>query len=284
MIPTIAAPAVGRRAFLAALVSAVLALPAAADAPPAVDRKLGNTIPLDLTFTQDSGEAVTLRELFDRPVVLSLVYYRCPAACSPLLRSIARAVDLCDLQPGQDYRLVTISFDPREYDKLDLVRTAKTNLLGDMDRTVAPEDWAFLTGTPEAIDAICAAVGFTVVKRQEDYLHPVTLMFLSKEGKLTRYLNPTQSLDKFKILPADLKMAIMDASEGRVGTFMAKLERLCYGFDTDAETYVLKVNRLILGVTLSFVAVFGAFLLLFRRKARPAVAGANEEPPATTDS
>jgi protein SCO1/2 len=263
-----------------ALVLALAIVPARAGEAPTVDRKLGTTVPLDLTFTSETGQEVTLAEVITKPTVLSLIYYRCPAACTPLLRAIAKAVDGCDLEPGTDYQLLSISFDERERDKLEVVRTAKAALLGDMKKKIPPASWSFLTGKAAAIEAIKEAVGFRTVKDGDDFLHPLAIMFISPEGKLTRYLNPTRTATAIQVLPADLTLAIMDASDGRVGTFMQKLERLCYGYDPEESTYIFHINRLILAITAVFVLVFGAFLLLIRRKAPPPAPWSNEGDPA----
>jgi protein SCO1 len=266
--------------FLAALAVALMPVVCGAPAPPpapVLTKKLGADIPLDLTLTDETGKDVTLRPFFDKPVVLLLVYLRCPGVCSPLMHAVAKTVDLCDLVPGTDYRIVTISFDEREHEKLDVVRAAKAEMLRRLEKKIPPESWQFLTGKAPAIAAICDAVGFQVVKRNEDFDHPLTITFLSPRGKITRYLSPSQSIDEFKILPADFKMAVIDASEGRVGTFMDRIERFCYGYDTDKETYIFKVDRIVLAVTLLFVMIFGLYLLV-RRAPRPAT-GAAKTPP-----
>jgi protein SCO1/2 len=227
-----------------------------------IDEQLGERIPLEaLSFFDEDGEPLALQELFDRPIVLTLVYYRCPGICTPLLQEVARVADHCDLVPGEDYRLVTISFDPKE--TAELAQPKKVNMLAEMtNHQVPPDGWRFLTGDAENIRRITEAVGFRYApdKNSVDFVHAATVIFLSPGGMIARYLNGTQ------FNPADLKLAVIDASEGRARSFMRKIERLCYSYDPEGQAYVLKINRLILGVTLLFVVVFVAFLV-FRKVA-----------------
>ncbi len=222
-----------------------------------VDERLGEFVPLDgLSFTGEDGETIPLKTLFDRPVLLTLVYYRCPGICTPLLQETARVAGLSDLEPGVDYRIVTISFDPEE--TASLAKIKKLNMLAEIgNREVQSDAWRFLTGDAEAIRTLTDAVGFRYIRDENgvDFVHVGRMIFLSPEGKIVRYLNGT------RCNPADLKMAVLDASAGRARSFMQRIERLCYSYDPQGRAYVLKINRIILGVTLLFVVVFGAFLL-----------------------
>ncbi len=222
-----------------------------------IEEHLGETLDLDtLSFIDEDGQPVSLKPLFDKPVVLTLVYYRCPGICTPLLQELTRVMDLCDLVPGEDYRLLTISFDPKETPKL--ARNKQRNMLATLTKkSVSPEDWRFFTGDEENIRAITEAVGFRYIpdRNKVDFVHAATIMFLATDGKIARYLNGTQ------FNPADLKLAVIDASEGRARSFMQRIQKLCYSYDPEGRSYVLKVNRIILGATFVFAIGFGAFLL-----------------------
>jgi len=228
------------------------------DQGPRIEENLGQNIPLDLTFTDEEGRPVVLKDIIERPTVFTLVYYRCPNICSPLLRGLASTVDKCDLKVGEDYDLLTISFDKREGP--DLSKIAHNTILEAMEKKIPPDSWRFMTGDEENIKKITEAVGFYFVPEKEDFDHPTVVMFLSKEGKIIRYLNG------LTFLPVDMKMAILDATEGRVSNVMKKLQRLCFSYDADERSYVLQVNRLILYGTLFLVALFLLFLFLRRRK------------------
>ncbi len=230
-----------------------------------VEERLGEYLPLEaLSFSDEDDRPITLEELCDRPVLLTLVYYRCPGICTPLLQEVASAADRCDLIPGKDYRHVTISFDPKE--TAELAGLKKANMLAQMEKQqVPPDGWRFLTGDAENIRRITTAVGFGYApdKNKVDYVHAGAAIFLSPDGMIARYLHGTE------FNPADLKLAIVDASQGRARSFMQKLQRLCYSYDPEGRAYVLKVNRVILGVTALFAMTFGSFLLLRKAGHRP---------------
>jgi protein SCO1/2 len=241
----------------AALLSAV-AVGAEQETPRiGIEEHLGERIPLEtLSFTDEGGAPVRLAELFDRPVALTLVYYRCPSICTPLLQEMAKVADLADIAPGEDYRIVTISFDPG--DTSELARTKKANMLATLARKQVPADgWRFLTGEEEQIRRITDSVGFHYArdKNEVDFIHAATVIFLSSDGEIVRYLNGT------RFNPADLEMAVLDASEGNARSFMQRIQRLCYSYDPEGRAYVLQINRIILGVTLAFAAAFVAYLL-----------------------
>ena len=225
-----------------------------------VEEQLGERLPLeDLTFIDEDGKPIVLKELFDRPVILTLVYYRCPGICTPLLNELTRAVDNCDLNPGEDYRLVTISFDPEETP--DLARNKKANMLAELKKQhVEPDEWHYLTGDEENIRRVTEAVGFRYISDgKADYIHAATVVFLSPDGMIARYLNG------LIFNPADLKMAVIDASEHRARSFMQKLQRLCYAYDPEGRSYALQINRIVLGTTFAFAGIF-ALVLVIRHK------------------
>jgi protein SCO1/2 len=244
-----------------------------------IEEHLGRVVPLDLVFDDEEGNPVKLGDLIERPTVLTIVYFRCPRICSPLMHEVADTVDRIDLVPGEDFDLLTVSFDSRE--DHELAAQAQDNLLGGMKRDVPPEAWRFLTGSEESILALTEAVGFYfqwddqpgVPKEKRDFVHAGTVIFLTSEGKIVRYLGG------LTLLPFDLKMAIIDAKQGRERSMMQRVQALCYGYDPDGKTYVLLVNRIVLFVSLFILGVFLAVLLLKRRKVpvpTPAGAGADE--------
>ena len=231
------------------------------DATVGVEEKLGETIPLDLRFTNEAGQEVTLDEMIDKPTILTLVYLRCPSICSPLMNEVAAVVDdeSFDLVAGEDFQLLTVSFDIT--DNPDLTSTAKKNLLARMEnREVSADSWQFLTGSAESISALTDAVGFRYRRENDDFVHAASVIFLSPEGKIVRYL------PGLSILPADMKMAVFDAAEGTPRTMMHKLQRLCYSYDPEGRGYALQVNRIILGITLPGVLLFLGYLLLKKKK------------------
>jgi len=229
-----------------------------------IEEHLDTTIPLaDLHFTDEDGKPVVLADLFGKPVILTLVYFSCPGICTPLLNELSNVVQKSRMVPGEDFRMITISFDPSEGH--ELAKLKQINMLAAMEQNKpAPEDWRFLVGDEKNIRRIADAVGFRYVRDKNgiDFVHAASVMFLSPEGKIVRYLNTT------RFNPADLEMAVIDAAEGRSRSFMQKVERLCYAYDPEGQAYVLKINRIILGFTIVFVLLFVGFLVLRKPAAR----------------
>jgi len=219
------------------------------DSTVGIEPKLGATIPLDLTFNDEQGKPLTLRSLVKRPTVFVLVYLRCPSICSPMMHEVAATVDKMELTPGIDYDLITVSFDARETP--EMARTAKENLLGGMQRKIPPDSWRFLTGDETNIAQLTDAFGYRFRRDKEDFAHSATVMFVSPKGVIVRYL------PGLKILPTQMKMAIQDAAGGHARSFMQTIQRLCYAYDPQGKTYIVKVNRIILAVSL---VIFGAFV------------------------
>ena len=227
-----------------------------------IDEHLGETLPLEtFTLIDEDGEPIVLKKLFDRPVILTFVYFRCPGICTPLLQELAKNVDNCDLTPGEDYRLVTVGFDPTE--TAELAKAKQANMIASMNKKeLSPKDWRFLTGDAETVKRLTDFVGFHYVKdkNEVDYIHAASVIFLSAEGKIVRYLN-TMTFN-----PADVKLAVIDASTGRARSFMQKIQALCYTYDPASRGYVLQLNRVILGITVLFVIGFAGFLLLRKNR------------------
>ncbi len=254
--------------LVAALLAASPAFAEEAKQEVGIEERLGEILPLEeFEFTDEDGNPIILGDLFDGqiPVVLTLVYYSCPGICTPLLNELAYNIERCDLAPGEDFQLVTISFNPA--DTAELARLKRINMLDTIEANKPKlEDWRFLVGDQENIDKITQAVGFHYVPDENgvDFVHAASVMFISPEGKISRYLNTLQ------FNPADLELAVIDASLGRARSFMQRIERLCYSFDPEGRAYVLKVNRIILGITLVFVLFFVFFLVFRKPVSKPA--------------
>jgi protein SCO1/2 len=223
-----------------------------------IDEKLGDTIPLDLSFLDETGKPVTLRSLFTKPTLLTLVYYRCPGICSPLMNGVSEVVDKVDMEPGKDFNIVTISFNPRE----DYIMAAgkKRNYLDNMKKKIPESSWKFLTGDSLSIAKITDAVGFRYQSQGEDYMHGAVLTVLSQDGKIARYLYGTD------FLPMDIKLAVTEASEGKSTPGINKLLKLCYSYDPAGRTYVLNFTRIVGGGMLLLIAGFVLILTLKKKK------------------
>ena len=228
--------------------------------PVGVDEKYGQNVPLNINLFDEYGKPVKLSDLTSgRPIVLTLVYYRCPGICSPLLTGLTKTVDIADITPGKDYILITVSFDPTETyttaaeKKKNYFELLKNKKLGN-------DDWRFLTADSATIALLTDAVGFRYIKKDNDYVHSAVVTLLSPTGKITRYLYGTN------FLPLDLKLGIMEASEGKVGTTISKVVSLCYSYDPEGKQYVLDVTRIAGSGILFILFVFVAILIIKKKK------------------
>jgi protein SCO1/2 len=223
-----------------------------------LDEHLEQTIPLQLSFLDEYGKAVTLRELFTKPTILTLVYFRCPGICSPLLNGVAEMVEKLDMEPGRDYNIVTVSFNPSE-DYL-MAGEKKRNYVDNMKKKIPDASWHFLTGDSASIAKLTDAVGFRYKKEGTEFVHSAVITVLSGDGKIARYLYGTN------FLPLDVKLALTEASEGKSGPTINKLVKLCFSYDPEARQYVLSITRIAGGASLLAVIGFALFLILKKKR------------------
>ena len=223
-----------------------------------IDEKLGQTIPLELNFIDEYGKPVSLRSLFTKPTILTLVYYRCPGICSPLLSGVSLMVERMDLEPGKDYNLVTISFNPKE--DYIMASEKRKNYTGNMKKKIPEASWHFLTGDSASIAKITDAIGFRYQPQGVDYMHGAVITVLSHDGKIARYLYGVD------FLPLDVKLALTEASEGRTGPTINKLLKMCYSYDPAGRKYVLDFTRIAGGGMLLVLIGFVLILTLKKKK------------------
>lgn len=223
-----------------------------------IDEKLGGYVPLDLTYNDENGHKVSLRQLIHEPTILALVYLHCPNVCSLLLQNLADVLNKLPAEPGKEYFALAVSFDETEKPSLAL---EKKKIYLKMIEKPFPEDaWRFLTGDKESILKLTDAVGFHFRRVKDDFEHPVLLVILSPDGKIVRYLYGADPL------PFDLKIALIEASQGRIGPTIAKVVRFCFSYDPKANKLVFNMLRVTGTVTLIFALSFVMFLLFKGRK------------------
>jgi protein SCO1/2 len=258
-------------AAVALLLAAVPALPARAiEKLPdnvGVVEKLGETVPTNLAFTDENGKAVHLSDYLKdgKPVLIALVYYKCPLLCSLTLNGVASALRQQTWKLGQEYRVITVSFDPEE--KPALAAQKQRGYLGSLG--LIPEehgkDWPFLTGDRRNIDALSDALGFKF--RWDDinktWDHTAAIMTLSPDGKITRYLYGVQYPSR------DVKLALFEAADGKVGTTFDRALLRCYAYDTSTKSYrVFAVVFVRVGALLVLGMLVILLTLLWRRDLR----------------
>jgi protein SCO1/2 len=239
-----------------------------------VDQRLNHPVPLDLEFTDESGRTVRLGDYFGakKPVVLTLAYYKCPMLCTQVLNGQAAALKAVGLEPGKDFEVLTVSFDSTEAPALAYAKRA--NYLDRVDRPGIETTWHFLTGGSRSIAALTEATGFRYAwdAETEQFAHASVLIVLTPEGHVSRYLFGME------FAPRDLKLALIEASDNKIGNVVDQVLLFCYHYDPATGQYGAAImNILRLAAVLTFVGIAGLILGLLRRErarhAAPLVAG-----------
>lgn len=226
-----------------------------------VVEKLGQRVPLDLTFLDEEGRPVKLAEVIDRPTILTLNYFRCAGICTPILNGIVDILNGIKLDPEKSFRVVTISFDER--DTPAVAKRKRENLLKQLTRPFPPSAWRLLTGKSAEIEAITGAVGFRFKPAGGEFVHAGVIIALTPAGVVSRYLYGTS----WPV--ADAQMALVDAGRGEVRPTIAKMLEFCYVYDPDSRTFVFKLTRAAGVLTFLALALFAALLLRRRRASEP---------------
>lgn len=221
--------------------------------------KLGNKIPLDLSFTNEEGKQIKLWDLINKPTILMFVYYHCPGICSPLLTGVSEVVDKTDLIPGKDYQLVTISFDHTETH--DKAKKWKENHIKGLKRKIDKNGWVFLVGDSLSIMKVTKSVGFYFKPDGKgDFIHGAALYSIAPDGKIIRYLFGTE------FNPFDFKMALLEADKGIPLPTVNRILKFCYSYDPTGRTYVFNFTRVFGTLILLGLAVFFVILISKKKK------------------
>ena len=225
-------------------------------------QRLGEPLPLDARFTDEAGRAVALGDYFKtgRPVVLAFVYYRCPMLCTQVMNGISSALTALPFAPGTDFDVVLVSFDPRDT-AADAAEKKRTHLQYWSAEATA-NAWHFLTGDEPTIRRVTSAAGFTYHwdERQQQFAHVSGLLVVTPEGRLSRYFYGIE------YSPKDLRLALVDSGQGRVGSVIDELLLYCFHYDPEAGRYGAVVMNLIRLGGVVTLAVMAGFVLLTRRR------------------
>ncbi len=231
------------------------------------DQELGVQVPLDLPFRDETGRAVQLSQYFTgRPVILALVYYECPMLCVQALNGLVKSLKVLALEPGRDYAIVTVSFNPAETPREAAAK--KDEYVGRLGKPGAAGAWHFLTGPESSIRLLTDTVGFHYVydPATKQFAHPTGMIVLTPEGKVSKYI---YGIDYG---PRDLRFALIEASDHKVGTPVDRLLLYCYHYDPTTGKYgLVLMNVLRLGGVVTIVMI-GGFIVLMRRHERRAQA------------
>jgi protein SCO1/2 len=225
------------------------------------DQRLGETVPLDAVFRDESGRAVKLGDYFGkRPVVLALAYYECPMLCTVTLNGLASALDVVSYDPGREFEVVTVSFEPKETPELAAAK--KATYLRRYRRAGASAAWHFLTGDAAEIRRLTEAVGFRYAwdETTKQYAHASGIMVLTPDGRLARYLYGVE------YAPKDLRFGIYEAAQGKILSPVDHLLLYCYHYDPTLGRYGTTVMALLRVAGVLTLAGLGVLMITLRRR------------------
>jgi protein SCO1/2 len=219
-----------------------------------IEQHLDAQVPPDLTFRDETGKTVKLADYFGRkPLILNLVYYNCTMLCGEALAGLASAMRLVKFDVGNEFDVVTVSFDPRETPEMAAAK--KKDYVGRYGRPNAAAGWHFLTGQPESINALTKAAGFQYQydAKTNQYAHATAIMVLTPQGHISRYFYGVD------FPPKDLRMGLVEASQGKIGNAVDAVLLYCYHYDPETGKYgamVANILRLAAAATILFMGTF----------------------------
>jgi protein SCO1 len=228
------------------------------------EQRLNEPVPLDLVFRDEAGAAVRLGDYFgDKPVILTLNYHQCPMLCPLVLEGLARSLRVLAFTAGKQFEVVTVSIDPGETPAL--AAAAKARYIRDYGRPGAADGWHFLTGEAGAIAPLTEAVGFRYGHDadKDQYAHAAGLVVLTPQGKLARYFYGVE------FSPRDLRLALVEAASGAIGSPVDQLLLYCYHYDPATGRYSLVVTRALQVAGIVTMLLLGGFMVVMFRRERP---------------
>lgn len=218
----------------------------------------------DLSFKNENGEPVALKSYFNqgKPVVLALAYYECPNLCTFVLNGLTDSLKGLDWVPGEKFEILTVSIDPRE--KPGLAKAKKGAYLANLGKPEAAAGWHFLTGDEDSIRKLADSVGFGYkwVAEDKQYAHSAALFLLTPDGRISR------TLYGIEYKPKDLKLALLEASGGKIGTVIDRFLLFCYRYNPKTHKYSVYLTQLMQAGGAGTVIVFGGYLAVFWRRQR----------------
>lgn len=227
------------------------------------DQHVDEKLPLDATFRDEEGRTVTLGSFYGaRPVVLGFVYYECPMLCTQVLNAITTTVNTLSLNAGTDFDLVLVSFDPRETPAQAAAK--KAEYVARYKRPGTENGWHFLTGDEAQIKRVTSAAGYRYAwdEQTQQFAHPTGIIVTTPDGRLARYLFGIE------YGPRDLKFALMEASEGRVGSVVDSLLLYCYHYDPMTGRYGIYIMRTLRIAGVATVLLIGMYIVVMVRRER----------------
>jgi protein SCO1/2 len=225
-----------------------------------IEQHLDTQVPPDLSFHDETGKPVKLGDYFGRkPLILNLVYYNCTMLCGEALAGLASAMRLVKFDVGNEFDVVTVSFDPRETPEMAAAK--KKDYVGRYGRANAAAGWHFLTGQPDAINALTKAVGFQYQydAKTNQYAHATAIMVLTPQGRISRYFYGVD------FPPKDLRMGLVEASQGKIGNAVDAVLLYCYHYDPETGKYGAMVANILRLAAAATILIMGIFLFTLWR-------------------
>lgn len=230
------------------------------------EQRLGTQVPLDLPFRDETGRTVRLGNYFQgKPVVLTLSYYECPMLCTLVLNGLTSALRALRFDLGKEFVAINVSFNPRETPELAAAK--KATYLKEYRRPGSEAGWHFLTGDEESIRRLTEAVGFQYAwdERNQQYAHATGLVVLTPGGQIARYFYGVE------FSPRDLRFALIEAAQGKIGSPVDKLLLYCFHYDPSTGRYsALALNSIRIGGVLTVAALISFIVVMLRRERRAA--------------
>jgi protein SCO1/2 len=227
-----------------------------------IDQRMGAQAPPGLSFTDESGQAVTLGKYFGKPVILALVYYQCPSLCNLVLSGTVRVVRDMGLEPGRDFEMVAVSFDPR--DDPAIAAAKKRAYMQEFNRPNSGHGWHFLTGAEEASRALADELGFhyRFDPSSGQYAHPSAILILTPAGKVTRYFYG------INYPPRDVRLGLVEAANGDIGSPIDQVLLYCFHYDPATGKYGLIVMNILRAAGAGTVGFLAILITLMLRRER----------------
>jgi protein SCO1/2 len=229
-----------------------------------IDQHLNQQIPLDLSFEDENGQPVRLRQYFgQKPVIMTMVYYQCPMLCSEVLSGVTAAMNgISSFNVGREFNVLTVSFDPR--DTPQAARQSKERYLKRYRRAGADQGWHFLVGKQEQIEPLAHALGFryTWDPENQQYAHASGFMLLTPDGHIAQYYYGIE------FVPRDLRLGLVEASKGKIGTLADEVLLFCYHYDPRQGKYGAAIFNILRISALATVLVLGGLIFLMLRRER----------------
>jgi protein SCO1/2 len=225
-----------------------------------IEQHLDAQVPPDLTFRDEAGNTVKLGDYFGhKPLILNLVYYNCTMLCGEALAGLASAMRLVKFDVGNQFDVVTVSFDPRETPEMAAAK--KKDYVGRYGRANAAAGWHFLTGQAGSINALTKAVGFQYQydPKSNQFAHATAIMVLTPQGRISRYFYGVD------FPPKDLRMGLVEASQGKIGNAVDAVLLYCYHYNPETGKYGAMVANILRLAAAATILIMGIFLFILWR-------------------